>query len=110
MSRSSRSRSHRRAAELRARDAGLDDLPRRVEPRVRRLQRAPDRLGDLRHRELFNLVEDEHRALVVVELVEDPIERHACLPERDGIVLSASCGASGGTSVTTSRRTRPLLR
>jgi hypothetical protein len=64
-----------------------------MKTRVGGLQGTAERFGDLRHRQLFDFVEDEDSALVVIELVEDPIERATRLPERDDIVLpTIVCG------------------
>ena len=50
-----------------------------MQARIRGLYRTPDDLCNLRHRQLLELVEHEHRAPVVIQRLEDALEHRARL-------------------------------
>src|SRR5262249_29710828 len=81
-----RTAANARLAEPVALNEGAHRLAGGVKSRVRRLKRAPDGLRDFDHRQLFELVEDEDRTLLVVEPAEQRFELGARAP-RLGRVL-----------------------
>ena len=77
-----------RGSTLRARSSAASTiLARRVEARIRGLQRAARGLGHLDHRDLLELEEDEHRPLVVVEQRERLVEHDERAAALDLVLL-----------------------